>query len=244
MDVSQEASFDHIYLKHLLSFLTEIKSRYFHKGFNPEEINNRILRNLLNISYNGNPAFSSSNSLNWNSLTTTSDFYHVKNLTNFDSKNSEIALLIVQELKRLKKVMNQENDELNYKEIADFFLYRLEKNSFFDLYSSSNGSNSPLSGENNNSDIESNLNYKLNPLILYEENYNEMHHNFNNFVQNRGKIQSTGFNKRKKPPKCAVKLNALHEKIEKKKKYDTNKEKEVKEVKNQNENSIQNLVYS
>jgi len=213
MDVSQELSFDKIYLKHLLCFLSEIKSRYFYKGFNPEEITTRILRNLLNISYHGNIP------LNWNSLSTTSDFYQIKNLTNFDAKNSEVTLLIVQELQRLKKVLNQEKEELNYKDIADFFLYRLEKNSFFDLYSSSNGSNSPLSGENTNSDIESNcnLNYKLNPLILYEENYNELQ-NYNNLLNGK-KAQSFGNSKRKKAPK--------HEKLEKKKKlndFGSNKE--------------------
>ena len=221
MDVSQEAaSFDHVYLKHLLSFLAEIKSRYFYKGFNPEEINNKILRNLLNISYNANP------SLNWNSLTTTTDFYHVKNLTNFDAKNSEITLVILQELKRLKKLMNPPNDELDYKEIADFFLYRLEKNSFFELYSSSNGSNSPLSGENNNSDMENNLNYKLNPLILYEENYNELQ-NLNNFLQHTGKIYSTVHHKRKKHLKNSMKINEFYEKLEKKKKNNENNKEPI-----------------
>lgn len=221
MDVSQELSFDTICLKHLLCFLTEIKTRYFYKGFNPDEITTRILRNLLNISYHsGTP-------LNWGSLSTTSDFYQIKNLTNFDSKNSEIALLIVQELKNLRKVLSQEKKELNYKDIADFFLYRLEKNSFFDLHSSSNGSNSPLSGENNNSDMESscNMNYKLNPLILYEENYNEVQ-NYDNLMKHTGKAQSAANCKRKKGQK--------HEKLEKKKKITEggqNKEKESKIMK-------------
>lgn len=219
MNNSQEATFDHIYLKHLLSFLSEIKSRYYYKGFNPEEITNKILRNLLNISYTSN------NSLNWNSLTTTSDFYHVKNLTNFDSNNSEIALLILQELKRLRKIMN---NELNYKEIFDFFLYRLEKNSFSDLHSSSNGSNSPLSAENNNSDMESNLNYKLNPLIMYEENYNEINNINSLFKCAAGKINNStgGSTKRKKGPFKYEKM----EKIEKKKKsMEAKKEQKILE---------------
>lgn len=245
MDLSEELSFDQIYLKHLLSFLAEIKSRYFYKGFNHDEANNRILRNLLNISH------SSNNNLNWSSLSTTSDFYQIKNQTNFDSRNSEIVLLILQELKRLKKIIgheSQDNHELDYKQIADFFLYRLEKNSFFDLYSSSNGSNSPLSGENNNSDIEPSLNYELNPLILYEENASEIH-NYNNFLKKTNKYhQTTTLNKRKK-----IQKHDKNEKIEKKKKHveknenekifqnKNQKEKEIK-MKNSASNSLQNIV--
>lgn len=230
MDFSEEISFNQIYLKHLLAFLAEIKSRYFYKGFSSDETTNRILRNLLNFSHNNN------SDLNWASLATTSDFYQIKNLTNFDSRNSEIVLLILQELKRLKKILdheNQGNNELNYNQIADFFLYRLEKNSFFDLHSSSNGSNSPLSGENMNPENEQNFNYKLNPLILYEENYNEMH-NYNNFVKKATKHNSaTGLNKRKK-------ISNKHDKIEKIEKKKKCYEKHEKPEKPETEKNFKN----